>query len=218
MKKTFLVIGLDRFGISVSEELVNLGFDVICLDIKKEAVDKVSQFASNAVIGDSTNAQVLREIGANHVDHAIVSIPGNVENSILTTMILSEMQVPKITVKVENEYHAKVASRVGATDIIDSEQSAGRRLARRLISDNVLDYYNITNEYGIYELKVASTYQKKRLIDLDARNKYNVNILLIVRDEKTISPRADTEIEANDTIIIIAEHKYIRKFENILKW
>lgn len=217
MKKTFLVIGLDRFGITVSEELVNLGFDVICLDIKKEAVDRVSQFATDAVIGDSTNAQVLREIGANHVDHAIVSIPGNVENSILTTMILSEMEVPKITVKVENEYHAKVASRVGATDIIDSEQSAGRRLARKLISDNVLDYYNITNEYGIYELRVSPSYQTKKLIDLDSRNKYNVNILLIIRDGKTLNPRADSEIFANDTIIVIAEHKYIHKFENTLK-
>lgn len=217
MKKSFLVIGLDPFGIAVAEELTNLDFDVICLDIKPEAVSKVASFATDAIIGDSTDAQVLREIGANHVDHVIVSIPGNVQNSILTTMILSEMKVPKITVKVENQYHAKVASRVGATEIIDSEQSAGRRLARKLISDNVLDYYNITDDYGVYEVKVGPSFEKKFLIDLDVRNRFNVNILLIIRNGKTINPRGDTSIEANDTIIIIAEHKYIHKFEHSLK-
>ena len=67
---------------------------MICLDIKKEAVDKVTQFATDAIIGDSTNEQVLKKLSANHVDHAIVSIPGNVEKLNLTTMILSEMQVP----------------------------------------------------------------------------------------------------------------------------
>ena len=217
MKKSFLVIGLDPFGIAVAQELTNLDFDVICLDIKPEAVSKVASFAADAIIGDSTDAQVLREIGANHVDHVIVSIPGNVQNSILTTMILSEMKVPKITVKVENQYHAKVASRVGATDVIDSEQSAGRRLARKLISDNVLDYYNITDDYGVYELKVGPNYETKPLIDLDVRNKFNVNILLIIRNGKTVNPRADTLIEANDTIILIAEHKFIHKFEISLK-
>lgn len=217
MKKSFLVIGLDPFGISVAEELTNLDFDVVCLDIKPEAVSKVASFAKDAIVGDSTDAQVLREIGANHMDHVIVSIPGNVQNSILTTMILSEMKVPKITVKVENQYHAKVAHRVGATDIIDSEQSAGRRLARKLISDNVLDYYNITDDYGIYEVKVGSTYQTQQLINLDVRNKFNVNILLIIRNGETINPRGDTTIEADDTIILIAKHKFIHKFEHSLK-
>ena len=109
MKKTFLVIGLDTFGLAVAEELTHLGYEVVALDIKEERVNKAVNLVSEAVIGDSTDEAVLLEIGAPHVDHAIVSIPGNVQNSILTTMILSEMKVPKITVKVENEYHAKVS-------------------------------------------------------------------------------------------------------------
>ena len=75
----------------------------------------------------------------------------------------------------------------------------------------------LLKDYGVYELKISPTYQTKKLIDLDSRNKYNVNILLIIRNGRTLNPRADTEIFANDTIIVIAEHKYIHKFENTLK-
>lgn len=217
MKKSVLIIGLDPFGISVAEELTKLDCDVVALDIKEEAVSKVVNVVSEAIIGDSTDPQVLQEIGAAHVDHVIVSIPGNVQNSILTTMILSEMKVPKITVKIDNPYHAKVAERVGATEIIDSERSAGIRVARRLISDNVLDYYNITEDYGVYEIKVSETFKETKLIDLDVRNRFDVNILLITRDKKTISPRADTIIYPNDVIIIISKHDKVHKFEMSLK-
>ena len=217
MKKTFLVIGLDTFGLAVAEELTHLGYEVVALDIKEERVNNAVNLVSEAVIGDSTDEAVLLEIGAPHVDHAIVSIPGNVQNSILTTMILSEMKVPKITVKVENEYHAKVSERVGATEIIDSELSAGRRLARKLISDNVLDYYNITDDYGVYEIKVSPTFESTKLIDMDVRNKFDVNLLLIKRGKETFSPKADTVIYPNDVIIIIAKHNKVSKFEAILR-
>lgn len=217
MKKTFLVIGLDTFGLAVAEELTHLGYEVVALDIKEERVNKAVNLVSEAVIGDSTDEAVLLEIGAPHVDHAIVSIPGNVQNSILTTMILSEMKVPKITVKVENEYHAQVSERVGATEIIDSELSAGRRLARKLISDNVLDYYNITDDYGVYEIKVSPTFESTKLIDMDVRNKFDVNLLLIKRGKETFSPKADTVIYPNDVIIIIAKHNKVSKFEAILR-
>ena len=74
MKKTYLVIGLDTFGVALCEELTTLGgADVVALDIKEEAINRVTAFVDNAVIGDSTDINVLKEIGAQHVDHVIVN-------------------------------------------------------------------------------------------------------------------------------------------------
>lgn len=216
MKKTFLVIGLDTFGVALCDELITLGADVVALDKKEDAINRVAPFIENAVIGDSTDINVLKEIGAQHADHVIVSIPGNVENSILTTMILAEMRVPKITVKVDNDYHAKVAEKVGATEVLSSEKSAGRRFARRLLSDNVLDYYNITDEYGVYEISVSEAFKTTKLIDMDVRNKYDVNILLIKRGKNVILPKADSELRSKDIVIALGKHDRISKFQNIL--
>lgn len=216
MKKTYLVIGMDTFGIALCEELTELGADVIALDKKEEAINRVTGIVENAVIGDSTDINVLREIGAQHADHVIVSIPGNVENSILTTMILSDMKVPKITVKVDNDYHAKVAEKVGATEVVSSEKSAGRRLARRLLSDNVLDYYNITDDYGVYEIFIGEDFKTVKIVDLDIRNRFDVNILLIKRGKNVILPKADSEIRSKDIVIVLGKHDRISKFQSIL--
>lgn len=213
MRKTYLIIGLDTFGISVAEELTSLGADVTVLDIKEDAVNRVSAHVNKAVIGDSTDYQVLKEIGAQHVDLAIVSIPGNVQNSILTTMILSEMKVPKIIVKVDNEYHAKVAEKVGATEVISSEKSAGRRLARKILSDNVLDYYNITDDYGVYEIIVAENFVESTILEMDIRNRYDVNVLLIKRGKETILPKAENYVKAGDIVIVVGKHNKISKFQ-----
>lgn len=216
MKKTYLVIGLDTFGISVAEELTELGADVIALDIKEDAVNRAASHVNNAVIGDSTDYHVLREIGAQHVDLAIVSIPGNVQNSILTTMILSDMKVPKIIVKVDNDYHAKVAEKVGATEVISSEKSAGRRLARKILSDNVLDYYNITDDYGVYEIIVGKEFVETTILEMDIRNRYDVTVLLIKRGKETILPKAENYVKANDIVIVVGKHNKISKFQQRL--
>ena len=216
MKKSYLIIGLDTFGIALCNELTHLGADVVALDKKEEAINKVTSFVENAVIGDSTDINVLKEIGAQHADHVIVSIPGNVENSILTTMMLAEMKVPKITVKVDNDYHAKVAEKVGATEVLSSEKSAGRRLARRLLSDNVLDYYNITEDYGVYEIMIADEFKTIKVVDLDVRNRFDVNILLIKRGKNVILPKADSELRSRDIVIVLGKHEKISKFQNVL--
>lgn len=217
MKKTFLVIGLDVFGSSLALELVKLGYHVTVLDKNEERVNNISNSVSKAVIGNSTNELVLEELGAKLFDHVVVSIPGNIQNSILTTMILKEMDVKNITVKVDNLYHAKVAEKVGATEVIDSENLAGRRLAHKIVSDNILDFYHVSKDYGIFEFIISETFKRTALSYLDSRNNYGVNILLIIRGDKSILPKKDTMLLPLDRIVVIANPNKIAKFEHILK-
>ena len=54
--KSILLIGLGRFGRHIAMHLHQLGHQVMAVDDVEERVEAVLPFATNAQIGDSTNA------------------------------------------------------------------------------------------------------------------------------------------------------------------
>ena len=105
-KKSFVVIGIDSFGVAITEELHALGYKVTAVDYTKERLNPIIDIVEYSAFGDVTSETVLKELGLSHVDHAIISLD-KFEDSILTTLILHDMGVPQITVKVESDYQEK---------------------------------------------------------------------------------------------------------------
>ncbi len=216
MKKTFAVIGLGRFGLGLVQELSEMNYDVIALDIDKDAVEKASKFVSYAVITDSTNEDNLKELGLKNVNHAIIAIGNNIEATILTLVILKEMGIKKISVRLDNEYYTNTMLKLGADEIIFPEKSSGMRYARKIISDSFLDFFDISKEYAVIQIKINPNFEDKKIIDLDSRNNFNVNIVLIKRDQKSFLPKGSDMIKANDEIYVIGTNQSIIKFDQFL--
>ncbi|RBN38001.1 potassium transporter Trk, partial [Priestia megaterium] len=135
--------------------------------------------------------------------------------SILTTLILKELGVEKITVKAQNDYHAKVLSKIGANFIVHPERDMGRRIANNMISNSVLDYLELSEEHSIVELIASKRMAGNTLIELDIRAKYGINIVAIKRDRDIIvSPQASETIQEGDVLIVIGADADINRFEN----
>src|SRR5699024_9673750 len=117
MKREFAVIGLGRFGGSICQELSIEGMDVLAIDINEQKINEFKNIASHAVIADSTDESVLKDLGINNIDHIIVAIGDNIQASILTTVILTDLGIKKITVKAQNDYHEKILKRIGADHV-----------------------------------------------------------------------------------------------------
>jgi len=217
MAKSFAVIGLGSFGRSVAEELINLEADLLCLDTNPDAIAKISKIAPHAAILDSTDEQALRDVGITSIDHVVVCIGVDVQASILTTLILKDIGVKRVTVKVKNEYHAKVVEKVGADEIIFPEKSAGRRFARRIISDSILDIMDLTEDYSYVEIAIPKTFVGKSLNELDFRRKFGLNVISIKRDGIILTPNVDEGFKEDDVLMIVGSNKEITKFET-RKW
>lgn len=215
MKKSFAVIGLGRFGMAIVEELSRYGVDLIALDINKEAVADAARFVSHTIICDCTDEQALLEAGIQNVDHVIIAIGNNISSTILATVIVSQMGVNKITVRVDNEYYNPVISKLGATEIILPEKSAGARLANRIVYDNFLDYFNV-GDYSVVNLLVHNNFKPASLIDLDLRNRFNINITVIKRDKKFFIPKGTDLIMPNDEVLVIGQKNNIEKFDKYI--
>src|SRR4051794_6606429 len=132
MKKEFVVIGLGRFGGSIVHELVRLGADVMAIDVNTERVDEYAKVATQAIIADTTDEEVIKSLGVRNFEHVIIAIGENIQASILTTLILKELGVPNVTVKAQSDYHAKVLKKIGADQIIHPERDMGIRIANNL--------------------------------------------------------------------------------------
>jgi trk system potassium uptake protein TrkA len=214
MKKEFVVIGLGRFGGSIVRELIEQGADVMAIDKDHERVDEFASIATQAVVADTTDESVLKSLGVRNFEHVIVAIGENIQASILTTLMLKEIGVKKITVKAQNDYHAKVLNKIGADKVVHPERDMGIRIAHNILSNNVLDYLELSDEHSIMEIKANEKLAGYTLIELDIRAKYGINIVAIKRgDDIIVSPQADVDIEREDILIIIGSDADINRFE-----
>ena len=219
MKKEFAVIGLGRFGGSICRELSEEGMDVLAIDIDEEKVNEYKNIATHAVIADTTDEKVLKELGIQNIDHVIVAIGDNIQASILTTLMLKEIGINKITVKAQNDYHEKVLKKIGADQVVHPERDMGKRIAYSIISNNILDHLELSDDHSIVEVKAGSKMKGKSLIDLDIRAQYGCNIVAIKQEnnkEINVSPMATEIINEGDILIVIGADKDISRFQKHL--
>ncbi|TMU87948.1 TrkA family potassium uptake protein [Bacillus sp. BHET2] len=214
MKKEFVVIGLGRFGGSIVRSLTDQGMEVMAIDQDEDKVNEFSSIASHAVVADSTDESVLKSLGIRNFDHVIVAIGDDIQSSILTTLMLKEIGVKKITVKAQNDYHEKVLRKIGANQVVHPERDMGRRIAHNIISNNVLDYLELSDEHSIVEIVANDHLSGNSLIDLDIRAQFGINIVAIKRNKDIIvSPQADEQIRVGDILIVIGADTDINRFE-----
>jgi len=210
--KQFIVIGLGRFGSAVATTLVELGHEVLGVDNDEERVYALKDKITQAVQADITEEKVLKELGVKNFDAAVVSIATNLEASILVTMMLKEMGLKYIIAKAQSTLHGKVLEKIGVDKVVFPERDMGIRIARRLITPNIKDYIELEPDYSVIEIEALPEFVDKTLSELDLRNKYEINVLAIKRnDSLNISPRAKDVIKKDDFLIVIGETKKINE-------
>lgn len=218
-KKSFAVIGVGRFGQALIEELIKLEAEVLVIDKNFDKIEKIAKMVTNAVCLDSTDIEALKEVGISSYDTVIVATGMNVDNSILTTLVLKDLGVKEIYVKVQSEYHARVVEKLGVDQehLVWPEQETGRRLATILISGNFLEYLQLDDDYSFISTQVTKKMIGKSLLELDIRKNFGVNIVAVRRQEKIIIPSSQTPFEDNDEILLVGRNDLIEKFTQWLK-
>lgn len=218
MKKQFVVIGLGRFGGSITKTLTSLGHEVLVVDTNENKVNEFSSIATQAVQADATDEQVIKQLGIRNFEHAIVGIGDNIQASILTTLILKDIGVEHVTVKATNDYHSRVLEKIGADRIIHPEREMGVRVAHHLLSDNVIDYLELSSEHSLVEVSATKWMNGRTIGNLNIRAKYGCNIMAIkgIDNKMNISPRAEDKVFQNDILVLIGSNRDINYFEQDL--
>ena len=214
--KSYIVIGLGRFGSEVARRLCQLGCEVLAVDTNSELVQAISNDVTHAVVADGRDKSVLRALCAGDFDCGIVAIGDSLADSVLVTMNLKELEIPKVVCKARNETHRQVLKKLGADQIVIPEQEQAYRLARSLSSQNVLDYIELSEDYGIIDLPAPDSWTGKTLRELNVRAKLGVNILAIKKDSHiNVSPAADYAIGKGDIMVILGDTAALKAVQKL---
>lgn len=217
-KKSFAVIGLGRFGLALMDELLRQEHDVLVIDNKPDRIQKVAKKVTHAVTIDTTDKEALKDIGITAIDHVVVAIGKDIQASILTTLILNELGVKHITVKVQNEYHQKVVEKLGVTDTVFPEKSAGYNLASRLATgEYVLDYYDLGDKHTFFCISLDAEHMTTAAVDpVNLKNQIKkvaaVELVAVHQDQSVYSPKDQFEVQAGAELWLLGSHAEMRKF------
>ena len=214
--KSYVVVGLGRFGAEVARQLRILDCEVLAMDTNPELVQEISGGVTHAVVADGRDKSVLKALGVKDFDCAIVAIGDDLAASVLATMNLKELGIRHIVCKAHDETHRRVLEKLGANQVVIPEKENAARLARSLSSPNVLDYIELSDDYGIVEVPVPKSWQEKTLKDLNVRAKLGVNILAIRRGGKiNVSPAADFAFQEGDIVVVLGDVAALEKVQKL---
>ena len=214
--KSYAVIGLGRFGSALARQLCKLGAEVLALDVKGDYVQQIANDVTHAVVGDAQDKEVLRALGVRNLDCAVIAIGDNLAASVLITMNLKELGVPYIVCKAHEEAHRKVLEKLGVDRVVIPEHEYAQRLARTLNSHNVLDYIELSEDFGILDVPAPKSWIGKSLRELNVRAKLGVTIIAVENGGKTnVSPTADYAVGEGDTLVMLGDNVALEKVQKL---
>ena len=214
--KSYVVIGLGRFGSKVATELCALGCEVLVMDTRADLVQHISNEVTQAVVADCQDKEVLKALGVRNFDCAIVAVGSDLAASVMATMNLKELGVPYVVCKAHDDTRRRVLEKLGADRVVIPEQENACRLARSLSSPNVLDYIELSEDYGIIEVPAPKTWHNKTLVELNVRAKMGVNIIAVENNAVTnVSPAAEYKIWSGDILVVLGDNAALEAVQKL---
>lgn len=209
--KSFLVIGLGKFGHRLCEQLVAQGNEVMIVDKNEEELEDLVSIVSSVKIADCANEEVLKNLGIGNFDIVFVCIGNDFQSSLEVTSMVKDMGAKHVISKAERDIHARLLLRNGADEVVYPDRDSADRLAKRCSINHVFDYIELTPEYGIFEISVRKAWVGKSIMEMNFRKKYNANILGIKKDEQAyLMPKADHVFEEGEHLIVLVHRDYIK--------
>ena len=216
-KKQVFVIGLGRFGSNVSRALYNLGHDVLAMDVSEDRVQIMMGQVTYPITGNASNETVLRELGVQDYDAAVVAIGSDIVSSVMTSVLLKDMGIPYIVARAQNDLHANTLDRIGVDRVVHAESEAGVRLAHNLFNPNVQEYMELAPNFGISRLRIPEGYAGKTLRELgfsSPSDKYGLAVLAIRRGKDiTLNPDSDDRLHVGDMLVLAGRDEMFERFE-----
>ncbi|MEA5092945.1 Ktr system potassium uptake protein A [bioreactor metagenome] len=214
-RKSYVVWGLGRFGVSVAETLTELGHEVLGIDNNEETVQRLSTVLTHVVVTDNIDETTVKALGLRNFDVAIVGI-GELQANLLCTMLLKEAGVRMIVSKASSTLHGKMLEKIGADKVIYPERDMGKRVAHNLASSNIMDYIELTDDLSLMEISLMEDLKDKTLVEADVRRKYGVNVVAIKHKDGTTEINMDPQkpLVDGDVLIVIGAKNMVLAMES----
>ncbi len=210
--KSFLIIGMGKFGYYLCRELSKLGNEILAVDMEEECLTPCLSMVTSAQIGDCTKLEVLKELGVGNFDRCFVCIGTNFQSSLEITSLLKETGAKWVVSRASTDVQAKFLLRNGADEVVYPERDITERIAKKSSASHVFDFVDL-GDYGIYEVLPLKNWVGKSIKELNVRVSYNISILGIrEKDGSLFMPDADYRFEGDDHMMVMGSDADLARF------
>ena len=171
-----LVIGLGRFGLALAKSLEALDHEVLAVDSRPEVVQRHASTLTHVVEADSTDIDAMKQIGAHDFGRAVVGIGDQIEASILTTAVLSDLHIPEIWAKAISDEHGRILERVGAHHVVFPEWAMGERVAH-MVTGKMIDFIEFDDGFAIVKTRPPREAINRTLGESALRSRYKTTVV-----------------------------------------
>ena len=175
---TYGIVGLGRFGYALAMELAAFGADIMVMDSDEDKVRAMREYTDDAYVVKSQDKKTLSETGIQNCDIAIVCMGEKMDTSILNTLTLVSLGIPKVIAKASSAEHGEILERLGA-EVVYPERDMALRLAHRLESSSVLDFVQLSEKVNISKIIAPASIADKTVLAVDFRGRFGINIIAI---------------------------------------
>ncbi len=213
MKKSFAVLGLGKYGMSLAKVLYEMGMDVLAVDKDEEKVKEISEFSTAAVCMDLSIEEDIASLDLKSMDIVVVAMGRNLGASIMCVAVSNELGVPRIIAKSSSERMSAILKKIGADKVIVPEEESGMRSARILMSDSVFDYFQVDENLSMIEIMPKDKWVGKSLLELNLRKSYRINI--VAKKEENGSWEfidANEKLSPTCKLLVVIDKNELKKF------
>lgn len=212
----FGIIGIGRFGFSLAKALIEAGREVIVLDCDESKIKHIRSLTDNAFVVDNLDKETLQETGIQNCKTVFVCIGEKIDISILTTLNVINLGVPRVISKAITYEQGCVLEKIGA-EVVYPESDMAIRIANRLLNEEALEFIELNNDIHIEKVKITSKLDGKTIIQSKIRDDFNLNIIAMERGRNTIIEIDPSHIlREDDLIVVIGKKNSIRNLEDFL--
>ena len=210
------VIGLGRFGFNLATCLAEAGKEVMVIDRDENKIRQIKHLVDEAFIVNNLAKEILEETGIQNCKTVIVSVSKELDMSILTTLNVINMGVPRVIAKATSDEHGSILEKLGA-EVIYPEKDMALRTANKLLNSKSIEFIKLKGDIIIAEFKTPNYLVSKTVDKSNLRKDYSLSIIAIENKNETITEiDPNYELQKDDNIILVGSKKNISKFEKII--
>ena len=211
--RSVLIIGMSEFGKHLAYRLLELKASVCVFDTDKELINVMSEDFENAVVGDCTKDAVLRDIGVSSFDVCVVSVGNDFQAALEITSKLHEYGAKYIVSRGFSDLQCKFLKMAGADETVYPQKDIANKIAVKCSASNLLDVFEISDEYSVFEIAVQKEWVGKALKDTNIRKKYELNVIAVKYGQTILVPDANYVFRDDDTLFVFGQSKKAKKIK-----
>ena len=212
--KSFLIIGMGSLGHHLVAELNKQSCEIMAVDMNEAKLEGLKSAFKNVVstpVCDCTNRTVLEGLGVEDFDVCFVCIEDYFQACLEITDLLKELGAKRVYSTANRDIEEKFLLRSGADRIIYPERDICRKIAGVECSQNVFDYINLADNYSIFEISAPKKWYGKNVIELDIRNKYNLNIIACKSNDKIVPFSPSYIFNETEHLLVLGSNEDLKR-------